>query len=251
MSPHIPYEPPSGTQGFASADQVELLMRTEPLDEDRRNELIHLYDETVTHADSVLGEILDVIAQTVTMDRTIVIVTADHGEEFFEHGRFGHGKSLYDEVVHVPLVMAGPGLPAGATRDDAAMLIDIAPTLAKLVGITRGAQWTGRDLFESHAGGVAYAELLREGGLESYMTCDARRKYVETVDKLGAAARTELFDLRADPAESHPITPPANEPLQSEMARLREAAQRGALAREATAIDAGAEERLRALGYIN
>jgi arylsulfatase A-like enzyme len=251
MSPHIPYEPPSGTRGFDGAEQVDLLLRTEPLQDSRRAELIRLYDETVTHADSVLAEILEVIAASLSLERTIVVVTADHGEEFFEHGRFGHGKTLYDEVVHVPLVIAGPGLPAGESRDDAAMLVDVAPTVAKLVGIARGAKWAGRELLEKHAGATAYAELLREGGLEVYMTSDGRRKYIESTEKLGADARTELYDLRADPAESRALTLPASEPLRTEMARLREGARRAALPREATAIDENAEERLRALGYIN
>jgi len=251
MSPHIPYEPPSGTRGFDGAEQVELLMRTEPLEEGRRQTLVRLYDETVAHADSVLGEILDVIAASIPMDRTIVVVTADHGEEFYEHGRFGHGKTLYEEVVHVPLVLAGPGLAAGVTRDDPAMLVDIAPTLAKLVGIARSANWAGRDLVAKHLSGPAYAELLREGGLEIYMTSDGREKYLETTEKLGAEMRAEVYDLRADPAEKHPLPPAVNEPLRREMTRIRDAARSGALTREATAIDENAEERLRALGYVN
>jgi arylsulfatase A-like enzyme len=251
MSPHIPYEPPSGTQGFEGAEQVDLLMRTEPLDEERRAELIGLYDATVAHADTVLARILDVIAARSSMDRTIVVVTADHGEEFFEHGRFGHGKTLYDEVVHVPLVMAGPGLPVGTAREDPAMLVDVAPTVAGLVGLARGAKWAGRDLLEKRSGATAYAELMREGGLEVYMVSDGRRKYVESTEKLGTETRAELFDLRVDPAESHPLPLSESEPLRDEMARLREAARAAPLAREATSIDESAEERLRALGYIN
>jgi len=251
MSPHIPYEPPAGTRHFPSAEQVGLLMRTEPIAEERRAELVRLYDETVAHADSVLAEILAVIAARLSVAGTIVVVTADHGEEFFEHGRFGHGKTLYEEVVHVPLVLAGPGVPAGASRDDAAMLIDVAPTVAKLVGIARDPRWEGRDLLEKRRGAIAYAELLREGGLEIYMTSDGRRKYVESTDKLGADVRKELYDLRADPGETRALPSTAREPLSEEMERLREAARAGALAREATSIDDDAEERLRALGYVN
>lgn len=251
MSPHIPYEPPSGTRGFESTEQVDLLLRTEPIDDARRAELIRLYDETVTHADTVLAQILDVIAARLAMDRTLIVVTADHGEEFFEHRRFGHGKTLYDEVVHVPLVMAGPGLPSGVARDDAAMLVDVAPTLARLLGIARGRQWVGRDLLEKRAGAMAYAELLREGGLEVYMTSDGRRKYIESVEKLGADVRAEVYDLREDPGEARPLPVPRNEPLREEMSRIRDAARAAPLAREATSIDESAEERLRALGYLN
>jgi arylsulfatase A-like enzyme len=251
MSPHIPYEPPSGTRGFESTEQVDLLMRTAPLEDARRAELIRLYDETVTHADSVLAEILEVIAARLAIDRTVVVVTADHGEEFFEHGRFGHGKTLYDEVVHVPLVMVGPGLPVGVVRDDAAMLVDVAPTVAKLVGIAPGPKWAGRDLLETRPRATAYAELLREGGLEVYMTSDGHRKYLESTEKLGAGARTEFYDLRADPTESRSQPLSERDPLREDMARFRAAARAAPLPREATSIDENAEERLRALGYIN
>jgi len=252
MSPHIPYEPPSGTGGFEGVEQVDLLMRTEPLDDARRDALIRLYDETVTHADSVLAEVLDVIRTHDTNDRSsVVVVTADHGEEFFEHGRFGHGKTLYDEVIHVPLVIAGPGVPAGQARDEPAMLADIAPTLAKLVGIAPDPSWVGHDLLHPGSRGPAYAELIREGGLEAYMSSDGRRKYVEITETLGAEPRSELFDLKADPAESRTIPLPASDPLRDEMLRVRASARAAALAREATAIDESAEERLRALGYIN
>jgi hypothetical protein len=123
--------------------------------------------------------------------------------------------------------------------------------VAKLVGIARGPQWAGRDLLEKSPRATAYAELLREGGLEVYMTSDGRRKYLESTDQLGTDARTELYDLRADPAESRPLPLSEREPLRDEMARLREAARAAPLAREATAIDESAEERLRALGYLN
>lgn len=251
MSPHIPYEPPAGTRGFPSDEQVGLLMRTDPIDEGRRGELVSLYDETVAHADSVLAEILEVIGERLSVERTIVVVTADHGEEFFEHGRFGHGKTLYDEVVHVPLLLAGPGVPTGVSRDDAAMLVDVAPTVAKLVGIAPDARWAGRDLLEKRSNATAYAELLREGGLEMYMASDGRRKYLESTDKLGADVRRELYDLRSDPGEERALPLAAREPLREVMERLREAARAGALAREATSIDHDAEERLRALGYVN
>jgi hypothetical protein len=106
-------------------------------------------------------------------------------------------------------------------------------------------------LLEKRPGATAYAELLREGGLEVYMTADGRRKYLESTEKLGADPRAELFDLRADPAESRPLSVSEREPLREELARSREAARAAPLAREATAIDESAEERLRALGYIN
>lgn len=251
MSPHIPYDPPSGDRGFDHSEQVELLMRTDALPADRQATLVALYDETVAHADAMLAGALAVLERRGLLERSIVLVTADHGEEFFEHGRFGHGKTLFDEVTHVPWVMAGPGVRAGEVRDVPVAHIDIAPTLASLAGLAPSPDWIGRDATRADGNGMVYAELLREGGVEITMVTDGKRKLVESIDAMGAQAREEVYDLRADPGEQRPSIPERDDPLRAELARLRDAARASALAREDTAIDDDSEERLRALGYIN
>lgn len=75
--------------------------------------VVDLYDGEVAYLDAALGRLLDALAERGELERTTILVTADHGEELFEHDRLGHGYSLYEELVHVPLLMAGPGVPEG------------------------------------------------------------------------------------------------------------------------------------------
>ena len=251
MSPHIPYDPPGGRHDFDNDAQVALLQRTEPLTPERRKELLRLYDEAVEHADATLGEIIAAIERRGLLERSIIVVTADHGEEFFEHGRFGHGKSLYEEVSRVPLVIVGPGLSAASVTDVAAMHVDILPTLAAMIGAPHDERWAGTDLRKLVRGRVAFGELIREGGLETRMVSDGGRKLIESVDALGAAPHGAVYDLDADPGENRPLPVSDEAKLATELARLREVARGHALARENAILDESAEERLRALGYIN
>jgi arylsulfatase len=250
MSPHIPYEPPAPTQAFAAADQVALLQQTDALTTERRKVLLSLYDQAVVYADAVLGEIVAILRERNALDDSLLIVTADHGEEFHEHGHWGHGKSLFDEVLRVPLVLRGPGIPAGVVAAGPAMLIDVLPTVVALTGATADASWEGRSLAERIPDRPIYAELLREGGLESYMLYHQGRKYVETVDGLGEAPRHELFDLRTDPAERRPQT---TIPTQwaGRLAAVRNAAQSKRASSGEVVIDEAAQEKLEALGYFN
>jgi arylsulfatase A-like enzyme len=147
--------------------------------------------------------------------------------------------------------MVGPGIAAGTVSDTAAMHVDVLPTLAAMIGAPHDERWAGSDLRKLVRGRTAFGELIREGGLETRMVSDGKRKLVETVDALGAAPRSELYDLAADPTESRPEPAAATEPLVSELTRMGELARGHALARENVVLDESAEERLRALGYMN
>ncbi len=98
------------------------------------------YDQEARYADDHIGPFLGKLAQLGLSDRTIVIITSDHGEEFGEHGGMGHGRTLHQEVLRVPLVIAAPGLLAPAEVTAPVSLIDVAPTVLDLLGLepTRG-----------------------------------------------------------------------------------------------------------------
>ena len=89
-----------------------------------------VYDASVASCDRYVGEVLDRLEELGLEDRTIVIFTADHGEELLEHGRYGHGQSLFEEVVHVPLIVAGPGVQHGVRINEPVSNRHVAPTLA-------------------------------------------------------------------------------------------------------------------------
>ncbi len=109
--------------------------------------LVALYDGEIAYVDSQLGAFFEWLAAQGLAEDTLVIVTSDHGEEFFEHGHKTHRRQLHRESVHVPWILSWPGhLPAGRRVPRTVGLVDLTPTVLGLVGVA-GPPWTsGRDL---------------------------------------------------------------------------------------------------------
>lgn len=97
---------------------------------------IQRYDTEIRFVDQRLGEMLSRLEQEgiYQADRDLLIFISDHGEEFYEHGQWLHGQSLYDEMIRVPLILRGPGIPAGEVNFDPVQLIDLPPTIAEWIG---------------------------------------------------------------------------------------------------------------------
>jgi arylsulfatase A-like enzyme len=223
--------------------------------------LIALYDGEIIFTDHHLGRIFEQLRELGVFDDTIVAVTSDHGDEFFEHGHVGHRQSLYDELVLVPLVVRYPRrVPAGRVIEGQARLMDVGPTLLSLAGVPAadfGVIGAGRpdgaqDLTPAFAAGARPPELVAFGDLEGKLASirAGGLKYLQGKPGPGE----ELYDLRVDPgeqrnrlAEQRPVATALGEQL----AHWR--AQSGALGvgrAEAVAIDAEHRERLRSLGYV-
>ena len=103
----------------------------------RRDEIVRYYDAAIHHGDRAIGVLLDALEQMRLMDKTLILLTSDHGEEFFEHGHCDHVRFLYNESVHVPYMIYVPGLTPGGRRIDGLLpaSISIAQTLLDAVGI--------------------------------------------------------------------------------------------------------------------
>jgi arylsulfatase A-like enzyme len=166
---------------------------------------VDAYDGEVAAADDGIGRI--VRAVRAGRPAAVVIVTADHGEEFGEHGGRYHGTTVYEEQVHVPLVVAGPGVRRGARVTSVVQTIDLLPTTLSALGLPRPARLRGRDLGPLLAGaapangagdsGFAFAEtddyaLLASG--EDRLVCQRR------------AAACSLYRLPHDPLEHHDVS---------------------------------------------
>jgi len=155
------------------------------------------YDGEVAATDREIGRLLEALDRL--RPGAIVAVTADHGEEFGEHGGHYHGTTLYDEQARVPLILRVPGVPAGRVAGPVGT-VDLAPTLLSLVDIPPPAAMTGTDLGPWLAGAdpsrlpAAFSEVLSRK-----MAASGRHKLI--VDF--SARVSELYDLEADPAERH------------------------------------------------
>ncbi|MBN2311545.1 MAG: sulfatase, partial [Candidatus Hydrogenedentes bacterium] len=217
MDPHEPYDPPAAYRDMEGA--WPLFCPAAPywntpqqddagdiaVDEADRPFVQHLYEGEVRYVDACFGEVLARLDALEVAGRTYVCFTADHGEELWEHGRFGHGQSLYDELVHVPLVFGGPGL--AARRIDAPVSgVDVMPTLAELAGVEAPEEWRGvslapvlRDAAAAPAGRPCFAQATNR-----YSWPEVYRVAVEPDRKLihgMLADSAELYDIARDPEE--------------------------------------------------
>ena len=209
------------------------------------------YAAEIASVDRALGRLLDGLRERRLLDRTLIVFTSDHGEEFGEHGTVGwHTHSLYDELLRVPLIVALPGGRwAGERVGRQVRLMDVAPTVLDALAAEVPAGWEGTSLLA----------LLRGERVPPLLAVAQRDVRDGDRDEGDAALRTgrwkwyegRLHDLLADPAERHDYTH-----LEPELARTLEAAL-GELLRAGPAaagdeveLDPETRERLKALGYL-
>jgi arylsulfatase A-like enzyme/Flp pilus assembly protein TadD len=213
------------------------------------------YDAEVAYTDAMVGKLLDDLRSAKQLDRTIVVVTADHGESLGEHGEPTHGVFVYDVTMRVPWFI-WTGTPAAARAfDGLARLIDLAPTTLDLLGIPAPASFEGRTLLPALNGraappATAYLEAMDANLTRNWAPLTA---LVAADAKLIDLPLPELYDLRADPRET--TNRFARDPARARTlaALLRDTtaafAARGSTT-EKTALNAEARQRLQALGYV-
>jgi len=187
--------------------------------------LVDLYDGEVRALDLFVGKLHSKLQELELLNKTLVVITADHGEELMDHGFVGHASTmhsatLYDEVIRIPLIMSLPGyLPGGIEIEEKAQQIDIMPTVLDIVGIPIPPGIQGRSLasrvFEDRprtgAGAAVFAETVY-GGYQATKEMARTRlrcvrtdewKLIETDTPKGKSF--QLFDLLVDAAESENV----------------------------------------------
>lgn len=169
------------------------------LEDDDFRDLSDLFDGSLAYLDQRVGELLEELRLRNLLDRTIVVVLADHGEFHGDHGRVGHGQVLYESVIRVPLIIRWPdGLPRGVVERRPVQISDVFPTLLDLAGVSwepasplDGVSLVPREASEPyHEDLFAFLPdqaMIRRGSL----------KYIRFDD-----GREEVYDLEADPDES-------------------------------------------------
>jgi len=158
------------------------------------------YDQEVAWVDRLGGQLLDALAASPHSTRTAVLVSADHGEAFGEHGRRTHGQDLYDEVLLVPLLLAAPGVEPGVVAEPAS-LVDVAPTLLHLAGVPP-LPGAGRSLLGPlDLERPLFAELLPDGEFPNDMKAVLLGPHKLVLDV--RSGQVALYDRQADPGERH------------------------------------------------
>lgn len=245
LAPHSPYlEHP-----------YDLLPDQPDLEPEHRDELWRRYVGEVAYTDRVLDELFDGLGEL--MDDSIVVVTSDHGEEFWEHGGKLHGYGIYEEVVRVPLIVRAPGIPAGVRVERPVSLIDVAPTLLDLVGLDIPASYRGTSLMKLLTASDAdfpaspvYTQLLAQHPsteYEFYGVFEDKRKVIRRVPLDGTSAELEIYDLANDPGERSPLEAAGSV---AHLVPLLEAQERETVDAETKDLTAEDLEQLKALGYV-
>ena len=264
VGPHLPYKPtkefrhwdehPDGLpimlKNFRDIQSGKIVLTEQDMDHN-----IALYDGAILQVDTQIGEVLEVLEREGLTDETIVVVMSDHGQEFYEHGSISHGHTLYEELIRVPIIMAGPGIPSGKRIDTLAQNIDVLPTLVGLALGETAKHIQGSDLsplmHDADAGDrppilseIRGRHALREG----------RWKYIANSEEQSH----QLYDLESDPLEHNDL---AQDPAQqSTLERLsalmadtlaanRELAKAYPTSNTANVPDE-VFDRLEALGYV-
>lgn len=224
------------------------------LDAADRHKIVALYDGGILYTDQFVGRLLLLLRELGIRESTALVLFSDHGEEFWEHDSALHSHTLYQELLHVPLIVSLPGdWRAGARVDTPVRLMDIAPTVLDLFGIAVPASFRGKSLVRlmtgdarDHAGALSEIRDLR-----SWIAWP----WKIVVRGSGAAAQTRLFDLDDDPGERRDVS--RDHP--DVVVRLREAMQRNASAGEAPfvaeveldGVRPDLMHQLEALGYVD
>ncbi len=196
MDPHDPYfEIPYNGRGVARVTNP-----SPPAE--RVDELRGLYLQGIRYLDQQLKTLFETLDGAGLYDDSLLVFTADHGEEFLEHEGWWHGTSLYQEQVHVPLVVKLPkNERGGSTRSDPARSIDIGPSITGAVGVAPSASFQGIDLMKQRVSEPLIAEEDLEGNRLFSIREGDWKLIVANADNPRGLAPVELYDLARDPKE--------------------------------------------------
>lgn len=272
FDPHAEYAPPqpfrrrfakpqdAETDGFNFGTREQIVglrhgqIAFRPQDIERAEAL---YDGEIAYTDAAVGELLDGLHARGLDASTLVILTADHGEEFLDHGSYEHGHSLYDELIHVPLIVRQSGRIAPGTIAAAVGHVDVAPTVCSLVGVEPARGFRGRDLSPSLRGlELATSPLVAHGNFWGDPLSSLRAgdyKLIHTPPHGAIPDRLELYRWTQDLGEEHDLSRVDHErtrALKNELdVELTRAAGRMREPAPSAKLSPAELERLQGLGY--
>src|SRR3954470_10851965 len=211
------------------------------------------YDGEIAATDAQVGRLIDFLTTSGRLANTVVVVVGDHGESLGEHGEQQHGFFVYDASVRIPLIVAGPRVPARAVPDQV-RIVDVMPTILELTGVAAPSAVQGVSLMPLGRGErrdlLGYSETwyprYHYGWSELTAVRDGRYKFI-------AAPRRELYDTQADPGELHDVAasnPRVAAALERALGEMTAKLAVAATPQKPRPVEPEVEERLRSLGYV-
>jgi arylsulfatase A-like enzyme len=272
--PHYDYIPPDPFKTMFLDDQTTSInlegyesnsLISPELQEGEHRYILAQYDAEIAWTDHTLQKVFAQLRKDHLWEDSLVIITSDHGEEFFDHGQKGHKKSLYVESVHVPLLIKFPRSSRTGRDGRLVSLVDLFSTVLEFAGITDVPAHQGHSLLQSETEDRSiFFELLAS----SYLRTNDEREYTRrdeewfAVRKGGSKLvtvpdenRRELYSVATDPREVYEIAitdPQRVQVLESLIAQWREESRQLSESRETSEAQLSEDqlERLRALGYL-
>jgi choline-sulfatase len=233
--PHFPYDPPGIYRSRYGKN---------------------LYEGEVAYTDEHVGHLLKWLEDQHLQDRTLVVLLADHGESLGEHGEYTHGVFLYDATVHIPLIVAGSGIPAGRVITQQVRSIDVMPTISDYLGLSSGNQVQGVSLMPAIVESkpvrtnYSYLETLYP---KTHLGWSELRGMRTDEWKLIVGPKPELYEITQNPAEDHNVLtqhPVDSDRLQKQIWQI--AGPPDSLGKlETQPVDEQTRQELQSLGYVN
>jgi arylsulfatase A-like enzyme len=230
FDPHMPYEPPapydtlfnpgySGPVGrtFHMAGPIgQAQIEAPPIAPQDFTQVVSLYDGEIAFTDAAVGKLIAGLDERGLREKTLVVFIADHGEELLDHNGLGHGHTLFDELLRVPIIISWPGkLPSGQVVSRQVRLLDVVPTILDLVRVTTDAHLEGASLRPLLTGkgnpkapetsllpaDIAFSGALLYGGERKSVRAHPWKLVYEV-----ATGDARLYDLQHDPGEAQDVS---------------------------------------------
>ncbi|MGH9322289.1 MAG: sulfatase [Vicinamibacteria bacterium] len=225
-----------------------------PLPPEQYAALVARYDAEIAYFDHHFGRLLTHLNELGLYNSSLIFFTADHGEEFFEHGAWGHGHTLYNELLRIPLIVKLPNHRAehrGALDARLASSMDVLPTIRDVLGANWAANWSAPSLLseiDDRRSVSAYKDQTDPRARTMYLS---EQKVIQMLDPSGGILREELYCLDSDPREKDGKGGcGSNNMLWSEIRAGLARDESLGMPSEKVEMDSETEEELRSLGYI-
>ena len=271
---HWPYSPPPPYDTLYKGKNQQLIIdnygsdwnlyaavinKNHDLTDKERAHLLSQYDGEIAYLDNHIGELLEELKSLNLYDESMIIITSDHGESFGEHNLMDHGRALYEELLHIPLIIKYPlSQKITGTFRSPVSLLDIMPTILSTVAISLPKNFQGKVVTKAHAHRKVFAEHYRDKlwieKLGSRFDRDLLAVYSGDFKYIWASnEKHELYNVKEDPQESHNLIHEMHEiiadmekELQSRLIPFKSSRS----INEPPQVDSTIREKLRALGYL-
>ena len=221
VDPHYPFDPPAGYRPavdnltaerltyLSSYNEEDVYTGRARLRPEDKAAIIELYDGEIAYTDVYFGQLLDTFDALGLRENSVVILSADHGDEFWEHGGYQHGHSLYDELIRIPLIVRGPGVLSQPGRRITADVqhVDLLPTLAEIAGANVPPEARGRSWLPLVSDDAAVHDTTYNFAEALFLDEEQKAVRGEGYKLIYApfSDRYELYDLVRDPGEQQNI----------------------------------------------